>query len=39
MSLLETRYEHIVIGKDGVPTIEDANMKVVEIVTAMKAYG
>lgn len=32
MALTETRYEHIVIDSDGVPWIEDVNMKVVELV-------
>jgi len=39
MSLTETRYEHIVIDADGVPWIEDANMKVVELVLDQETSG
>ena len=35
----QTRYEHIVLQDDGVPTIADTTMKVVELVTAQQAYG
>lgn len=34
-----TTYEHISINKNGIPTIENTNTKVVEIVLDMKAYG
>lgn len=34
-----TTYEHIAINKNGVPTIENTNTKVVEIVLEIKAYG
>ncbi len=32
-------YEHIVVDDDGVPWIEGANTKVVELVAEVKAYG
>ncbi|RKY57322.1 MAG: hypothetical protein DRP94_09195 [Candidatus Latescibacterota bacterium] len=38
MSSIATGYEHIVI-KDGVPTIADTTMKVVELVAEKIAYG
>jgi uncharacterized protein (DUF433 family) len=34
-----TMYEHIVIGDDGVPFIDNTTMKVVELVLAQKAHG
>ena len=34
-----TTYEHISINKNGVPTIENTNTKIVEIVSDIKAYG
>ncbi len=34
-----TTYEHIVLDEHGVPTIEDANTKVVELVTEVQAFG
>lgn len=34
-----TTYEHISINKNGVPTIENTNTKIVEIVLDIKAYG
>lgn len=39
MSLVETRYEHIVLNENGVPIIADTTMKVVELVTEKIAYG
>ncbi|MEM7016604.1 MAG: DUF433 domain-containing protein [Pseudomonadota bacterium] len=33
------QYAHITTDGDGIPTIRDANMKVVELVTAKLAYG
>lgn len=39
MALTETRYEHIVIDAEGIPWIEDANMKVVELVLDQEASG
>jgi uncharacterized protein (DUF433 family) len=32
-------YEHIQIGKDGVPFVAGTTMKVVELVMAQTAYG
>ncbi len=34
-----TTYEHITLDKNGVPWIEEANTKVVELVANVKAYG
>jgi uncharacterized protein (DUF433 family) len=39
MSIVETRYEHIVLDAQGVPRIAGTTMKVVELVTAQTAYG
>ena len=39
MTHFETRYEHIVVDEAGVPWIEDANMKVIELVLDQQAYG
>ena len=35
----ETRYEHIVLNEDRVPSIADTTMKVVELVAEQQAYG
>ena len=34
-----TAYEHIVLDPNGVPWIEDANTKIVELVAAANAHG
>src|SRR6185295_17413055 len=39
MALLETRYEHIVLGEDGVPRIAGTGTKVIEVVLDKLAYG
>lgn len=39
MALAETAYEHIAVDDKGVPWIEDANMKVIELVLDQQAYG
>src|SRR5687768_6832589 len=39
MSLLETRYEHIVLDDAGVPVIAGTTMKVIELVVEQAAYG
>jgi len=36
---METRYEHIALNSDRVPTIADTTMKVVELVVEQQAYG
>jgi len=36
---LETRYEHIVLNKDGVPMIAGTTIKVSEMVLEKMAYG
>ncbi len=37
--LMETRYEHIELNKDRVPSIAGTNTKVVELVVEQQAYG
>lgn len=39
MSVVETQYEHIVLGADGVPMIEGTTMKVIELVAEHQAWG
>jgi len=39
MALAETCYEPIVVDADGVPWIEDANMKVIELVLDQETSG
>jgi uncharacterized protein (DUF433 family) len=39
MSLVETRYEHVVLDEDQVPLITGTTMKVIELVVAQTAYG
>jgi uncharacterized protein (DUF433 family) len=39
MSLVATRYEHIVLDDDGVPLITGTTMKVIELVLEQTAYG
>jgi len=39
MSLVATRYQHVVLNGENVPLIAGANMKVVEIVLEKMAYG
>jgi len=39
MSLVETRYEHIVLDDAGTPLISDTTMKVIELVLEQIAYG
>ena len=39
MTLAETKYEHIVLDGQGVPVIEGANTKVIEVVLPIRAYG
>ncbi len=36
---VETRYEHIVLDKEGTPIIAGTNMKVIELVLEKSAYG
>jgi uncharacterized protein (DUF433 family) len=36
---METRYEHIALNEDRVPSIVDTTMKVVELVAEQQAYG
>ncbi len=39
MSVVATRYAHIVEDERGVPLIAGTTMKVIELVTAQRAYG
>jgi len=39
MSLIETRYEHVILNRDNVPIIAGTNMKVIELVLEKIAYG
>jgi uncharacterized protein (DUF433 family) len=39
MSLVETRYEHVILNEAQVPIIAGTNMKVVELVLERTAYG
>lgn len=39
MSLVETRYEHIVLDDAAVPLIDGTRMKVIELVLEQTAYG
>ncbi len=39
MSIVETRYEHIILNEDNVPIIAGANMKVTELILDKIAYG
>jgi uncharacterized protein (DUF433 family) len=39
MTLVETRYEHVVLNAAGVPYIASTTMKVIELVLAHSAYG
>jgi uncharacterized protein (DUF433 family) len=39
VSSTETRYEHIVLDERQVPRIAGTTMKVIELVTAQRAYG
>ena len=38
-TLVETRYEHIVLTEDDVPSIAGTTTKVVELVVEQQAYG
>ncbi|MBI3762169.1 MAG: DUF433 domain-containing protein [Chloroflexi bacterium] len=39
MLVAETRYEHVALDQNSVPTIAGTNMKVVELVLERTAYG
>jgi uncharacterized protein (DUF433 family) len=39
MSLVETRYEHIVLDDHGIPHVAGSTMKVIELVLDHQAYG
>jgi uncharacterized protein (DUF433 family) len=37
--IVETRYEHIILGEAGIPIITGTHMKVAELVLDHRAYG
>jgi len=39
MSIIETRYEHVVLNEDKVPIINSTNTKVIELILDKIAYG
>ena len=39
LTSVETKYEHIILDKKGVPFITGTNMKVIELVLDKSAYG
>jgi uncharacterized protein (DUF433 family) len=39
MALLETRYEHVVLGEDGIPRIAGTGTKLIQLVLDKLAYG
>jgi uncharacterized protein (DUF433 family) len=39
MSMVETRYEHIVLDEAGIPLVAGTTMKVIELVLEQNAYG
>ncbi|MBI2502832.1 MAG: DUF433 domain-containing protein [Candidatus Latescibacteria bacterium] len=39
MSFVETRYEHVVLDENSIPTISGTTMKVIELVAERLAYG
>jgi len=39
MSVVETRYEHVILNEKDVPVIAGTNMKVVELILERMAYG
>ena len=39
MSIVETRYEHIILNQAGIPIIAGTTMKVIELVLDATAYG
>jgi uncharacterized protein (DUF433 family) len=39
LTSVETKYEHVVLDENGVPSISGTNMKVIELVLEKSAYG
>ena len=39
MTLVETRYKHIILDKDNIPVVAGTTMKVVELILDSIAYG
>ncbi len=39
MSIVKTRYEHVILNEKDVPIIAGTNMKVIELVLEKTAYG
>ncbi|MGK7929178.1 MAG: DUF433 domain-containing protein [Spirulina sp.] len=39
MNAAQTEYKHIYLNEDNVPAIAETSMKIVELITSVKAYG
>ncbi|MEM9544129.1 MAG: DUF433 domain-containing protein [Cyanobacteria bacterium P01_E01_bin.42] len=39
MNVTQTEYKHIYLNEDSVPAIAGTSMKIVELITSVKAYG
>lgn len=39
MTLTATEYKHIVLDERNIPVIAETSMKVIELITSVKAYG
>ena len=39
IAVTPTTYEHIVLDENGIPWIQDANTKIVELIAATRAHG
>lgn len=39
MKTLQTEYKHIYLNEDNIPAIAGTSMKIVELITSIKAYG
>ena len=39
MSIVETKYEHVILSEENVPIIAGTNLKVIELVLEKTAYG
>src|SRR5210317_1130554 len=39
LTSVETKYEHVVLDENGVPSISGTNMKIIELVLEKSAYG
>ncbi|MBP0016002.1 MAG: DUF433 domain-containing protein [Cyanobacteria bacterium SBLK] len=39
MNVTQTEYKHIYLNEDNIPAIAGTSMKIVELITSVKAYG